>query len=204
MSAVLLLMLGLADAALAGFRASAGRDARIRRAAAHARATHRGTAIGAAGLLLTAAATVLLLTADSPPDRYAELDAGARRMLLVLAPYTLAVALGLGCCLWAPFRAGTLAIVIGLGPLTLLRPLVIAAAVTAASCSSPACAAVALPARRGRAPRGAADPPPLVRRTALSGPGHAGRDSINARTWSWNGSPTAMTGSPPPRTGSSP
>ncbi|MER8236667.1 hypothetical protein ACIRQY_23140 [Streptomyces sp. NPDC101490] len=150
MSAVLLLVLGLADAAFAGFRASAGRDARIRRAAAHARAARRGTAIGAAGLLLTAAvATVLLLTADSPPDRYAELDAGARRMLLVLAPYTLAVALGLGCYLWAPFRAGTLAIVIGLGPLTLLRPLVVAAAVTAASWSSPACAAVALTAAAG-------------------------------------------------------
>ncbi|GLF94039.1 hypothetical protein [Streptomyces yaizuensis] len=150
MSAVLLLLLGLADAAFAGFRASAGRDGRIRRAAAHARAARRGVALGAPGLLLTAlVAGTLLLTAGSPADRYAELDAAARRMLLVLAPYTLAVAVSLVAYLWAPHRVGTLAVVIGLGPLTLLRPLVVAAGAVAAAWGSPAAGAVAVTAAAG-------------------------------------------------------
>ncbi|MGW6462171.1 hypothetical protein ACWF94_40655 [Streptomyces sp. NPDC055078] len=144
MNALLLLVLALTDAAFSGLRASAGRNGRIRKAAAHVLAARRGVAVGAPALALTAVvATGLLLLADSPADRYAELDAGARRMLLVITPYATVVGLGLACCLWAPLRVGTLASVVGLGPLTLLRPVVVLAGAAAAGWGSLPAAAVA-------------------------------------------------------------
>ncbi|MFI1399515.1 hypothetical protein [Streptomyces sp. NPDC020681] len=147
MNALLLLALALTEAAFAGFRASAGRDGRIRKNAANAVAAKRGIAVAAPALALTAAlACVLLLTAGSPTDRYAELDAAARRMLLVLVPYATAVVVSLACYLWAPFRASTLATVVGLGPLTLLRPVVVLAAAAAAAWDSLPAAVVAVAA----------------------------------------------------------
>lgn len=52
--AVPLLLLGLADAAFSGFRAYAGRDARIRKHRATTRAALRGLAVGAVTLLVPA------------------------------------------------------------------------------------------------------------------------------------------------------
>lgn len=156
MTAALLLFLGLADAAFAGFRASAGRDGRIRKARANALAARRGLVLGAPGLALAAAvACAVLLTGAGAPGgadaarRYAELDAAARRMLHVHLPYAAVVAASLAAYLWGPFRLSTLATVVGLGPLTLLRPLVVAAGAVAAAWGSPAGAAVGLVASAG-------------------------------------------------------
>ncbi|MEO3973067.1 hypothetical protein [Streptomyces sp. CAU 1734] len=150
MSAVLLLLLALTDAAFAGFRAHAGRNGRIRKGGANARAAGRGLGVAAPALAPAAAiGAALLLTAADPAARYAELDAGARRMLAVLIPYTAVVLLSLAAHLWAPFRLSTLATVIGLGPLTLVRPLVVTAGAVAAAWGSPWSAAVAVAAGAG-------------------------------------------------------
>ncbi|AWZ03307.1 MULTISPECIES: hypothetical protein [unclassified Streptomyces] len=121
--------LGLVDAAFSGFRAYAGRDARIRKRRAITRASLRGLAVGAA-LLLAPALTAggVLLAADDPDRAYAALADGGVGFLLPLGVHALAVALSLAAYLVLPFRASTLATVIGLGPLTLARPLVVAAA----------------------------------------------------------------------------
>ncbi|OEJ30519.1 hypothetical protein [Streptomyces subrutilus] len=127
--AVLLVLLGLVDAAFSGFRAYAGRDARIRKHRATARAALRGLGVGAVVLLapvLTGA--LVLLTASDPARTYDALTAGALGYLLPLAVYATAVLLSLGAYFVLPFRASTLAMVVGLGPLTLLRPLAVAAA----------------------------------------------------------------------------
>ncbi|AUG81360.1 hypothetical protein CFP65_6717 [Kitasatospora sp. MMS16-BH015] len=125
--------LGLVDAAFSGFRAYAGRDARIRKHRANTRAALRGLAVGAVLLLAPALTAALhLLTAAAPDHAYAALTAGGLGYLLPLTAYAAAVLLSLTAYFVLPFRAGTLATVIGLGPLTLLRPLAIAAACLAA------------------------------------------------------------------------
>ncbi|MEY9942928.1 hypothetical protein [Streptacidiphilus sp. MAP5-3] len=124
-----LALLGLIDAAFSGFRAYAGSDARIRKHRANARAALRGLTTGAALLLLPAlTAAVLLLTASDTSRTYEALAAGGVGYLLPLAAYAAAVLLSLAASFFLPFRASTLAMVIGLGPLTLLRPVAIAAA----------------------------------------------------------------------------
>ncbi|MEV6201105.1 hypothetical protein AB0M64_14095 [Streptomyces sp. NPDC051771] len=126
---VLLVLLGLIDASFSGFRAYAGRDARIRKHRATARAALRGLAVGAVLLLApTLTAVIVLSTASDPAETFGTLAAGGLGYLLPLAAYTAVVAVSLAAYLVLPFRASTLAVVIGLGPLTLLRPLAIAAA----------------------------------------------------------------------------
>ncbi|MFJ8444340.1 hypothetical protein [Kitasatospora griseola] len=124
-----LAVLGLVDAAFSGFRAYAGRDARIRKHRANLRAALRGLTVGAVLLLAPVlAAAVLLLTAVDPARTYAVLAAGGTGFLLPLTLYAAATLLSLAAYFVLPFRAGTLAMVVGLGPLTLLRPLALAAA----------------------------------------------------------------------------
>jgi hypothetical protein len=131
--AVPLLLLGLVDSAFSGFRAYAGRDARIRKHRRNLRAAGRGLAVGTVLLLAPALTALLVLLASSERARtYRALTAGGWGYLLPLGPYAAAVLLSLAAYFTLPFRAGTLAMVIGLGPLTLLRPAVIAAACLAA------------------------------------------------------------------------
>ncbi|MFD7256404.1 hypothetical protein [Streptomyces sp. NPDC059874] len=130
--ALALAALGLVDSAFSGFRAYAGRDARIRKSRAVVRASLRGLAVGGALLLapMLTAGGVLLAAADR--DRtYAALADGGTGFLAPLACYALAVLLTLAAYFVLPFRASTLAMVAGLGPLTLLRPIVVAAACVA-------------------------------------------------------------------------
>ncbi|MFD7792656.1 hypothetical protein [Streptomyces sp. NPDC059759] len=124
-----LVLLGLVDAAFSGFRAYAGSDARIRKQRPNTRAALRGLAVGSALLLVPAlVGTFVLLTAHDRRDTYATLTAGGIGYLIPLTVYAAAVLLSLGAYFALPFRAGTLAMVIGLGPLSLLRPLAVAAA----------------------------------------------------------------------------
>ncbi|MFD9305137.1 hypothetical protein ACFWCB_21170 [Streptomyces sp. NPDC060048] len=124
-----LAVLGLVDAAFSGFRAYAGRDARIRKHRAVTRAALRGLGVGAVVLLAPAlTACGVLLAADDPDRAYRALADGGAGFLVPLAFYALAVALSLAAYFALPFRASTLAMVIGLGPLTLARPLFVAAA----------------------------------------------------------------------------
>ncbi|MEU6659090.1 hypothetical protein [Streptomyces sp. NPDC046821] len=150
MNAFLLAVLALVDAGFAGFRAYTGRDGRIRKTRHALLAARRGLAVGFPALLIpTAVALSLLLGAADPAARYAELDIAAHRMLLCYAPYVVVVALSLVCYRWGPFRAGTLAVVVGLGPLTLVRPLVVLAGALAAAWGSLPAAMVATVAAVG-------------------------------------------------------
>ncbi|MGE7438927.1 hypothetical protein [Kitasatospora sp. NPDC001175] len=127
--AVPLALLGLVDAAFSGFRAYAGRDARIRKHRATARAALRGLIVGAVLLLAPAlTAALLLLSASDQSRTYDALASGGLGYLLPLTVYATAVLLSLAVYFLLPFRASTLAMVVGLGPLTLLRPVAIAAA----------------------------------------------------------------------------
>nr|WP_202451501.1 hypothetical protein [Streptomyces sp. SID4948] len=129
-----LALLGLVDAAFSGFRAYAGSDARIRKHRATARAALRGLAVGGVLLLAPALTAVLLLrTAPDRDRRYDTLAAGGLGYLLPLTVYAAAVLLSLAAYFALPFRASTLAMVAGLGPLTLLRPLAVAAACAGAA-----------------------------------------------------------------------
>ncbi|MEV7525134.1 hypothetical protein [Streptomyces sp. NPDC091371] len=110
--AVALGALGLVDSAFSGFRAYAGRDARIRKRRAVVRASLRGLAVGGA-----------LLAAADRDRAYASLTEGGIGYLLPLACYALAVLLSPAAYLVLPFRAGTLAMVAGTGRTTCgIRP----------------------------------------------------------------------------------
>lgn len=124
-----LAVLGLVDAAFSGFRAYAGRDARIGKRQGVVRAALRGLAVGAVVLLapsLTACA--VLLFAEDPDRAYGVLADGGVGFLVPIGVYGLAVVLSLTAYFLLPFRASTLAVVVGLGPLTLARPVVLPAA----------------------------------------------------------------------------
>ena len=120
-----LAVIGLADAAFAGFRACTGRDARIDKRSLHRQAARRGLAAGTAWLTTVA---LLALAADVTAHHDALLAAGTR-MLQVLTPYAALVALSLLACWTLPLRESTFVVLVGLGPMTLARPLVVAAAV---------------------------------------------------------------------------
>ncbi|MBM9509663.1 hypothetical protein [Actinacidiphila acididurans] len=127
--AVPLALLGLVDSAFSGFRAYAGRDARIRKRRAAVRAALRGLAVGAVLLAAPALAAVLvLLTASDRARTRHALAVGGFGYLLPLCVFAAVVLLSLAAYFVLPFRAGTFAVVVGLGPLTLLRPLAVGAA----------------------------------------------------------------------------
>ncbi len=120
-----LAFIGLLDAAFAGFRACTGRDARIDKRALHRQAARRGLAAGATWLT---AVTVVALAAGLTAH-HDELLAAGTRMLQVLTPYAAVVALSIAAYWVLPMRESTFVILVGLGPMTLTRPLVVAAAV---------------------------------------------------------------------------
>ena len=129
--------LALVDACFAGFRAATGRNARIRKRAYHLLAARRGLVVGVAALALAAVPLVLgLVTAADPAARYGDLVHAGTRMLQVLLPYAGVVVLSLAAYWLLPMRESTFIILVGLGPLTLLRPAVVVAAVVWASMGS--------------------------------------------------------------------
>ncbi|MFD5147934.1 hypothetical protein [Streptomyces sp. NPDC058401] len=121
--------LGLVDAGFSGFRAYAGHDARIRKQRAVVRAALRGLSVGTVLLLAPAlTAGAVLLFAGDPDRAYGTLADGGTGFLAPLGVYALAVGLSLASYAALPYRASTLAMVLGLGPLCLVRPLVVAVA----------------------------------------------------------------------------
>lgn len=126
---LLLWILSLTDGAFAGYRDAAGRDAHIFKADYYRRAVRRGMrfALGTNAIAVILAAAVVI-AAPSPATRFADLLVTARWMLLPVGAYATVVLGALG--LWAAADADlrTLASVTVLGPFTLLRPWIIAAA----------------------------------------------------------------------------
>lgn len=126
---VVLGTLALVDAGFAGFRAATGRNARIRKRSYYLTAALRGLVSGALGLGLVAALIVVTLAGSADPGaRYDELVGGGTRMLQVLAPFAAVVVVSLLAYWWLPMRASTVVILLGLGPFSLVRPVVVVVA----------------------------------------------------------------------------
>ncbi|MBB5856486.1 oxidoreductase [Amycolatopsis umgeniensis] len=122
---VLLGLLALIDAAFAGFRAATGRNARIHKRPYYLLAARRGLAGGAIGLVLVALPVAVALSGSADPGtRYDELVRAGMRMLQVLVPFAALVVASLLTYWLLPMRESTFVILVGLGPFTLLRPVV--------------------------------------------------------------------------------
>jgi hypothetical protein len=124
-----LVAVALVDATFAGFRASTGRNARIDKRRYSYQAARRGLAAGSVSLL--AVSVVLgagLLVARDAGRTYDALDDAGGRMLLVLLPYAAVVLVSIAAYRLLPTRESTFVILIGLGPFTVVRPLVVLAA----------------------------------------------------------------------------
>jgi hypothetical protein len=124
-----LALLAIVDAAFAGFRAAAGRNARIFKFVYYRQSLLRGAFAGAG--LVAALAVLTALTLACVPDatqQYAELVVVGRRMLWVLGAYAALVIAALVVYALADWDLRSLATVAILGPFTLLRAWVIALA----------------------------------------------------------------------------
>lgn len=125
----LLSFLAVLDAAFAGFRAAAGRDARIDKRAYYQRALLLGAAAGVALVVALGALTGgALLASPTPRTVYAELLVIGARMLQVLVGYAVLVLAALALYATTILELRILATVAVLGPFTLLRPWVVVAA----------------------------------------------------------------------------
>jgi hypothetical protein len=125
----LLAVLAIVDAAFAGFRAAAGRNARIFKWTYYRDAVLLGAGAGACLVLVLALLTLLLLfSSGEPAARYGDLLVIGARMLWLFGTYALLVLGALLVYATARTDIRTLATVAILGPFTLLRPWVIVAA----------------------------------------------------------------------------
>lgn len=119
-------LLALLDAGFAGFRAATGRNARIGKRSYYLLATARGLVGGVAVLALVAALVAVVLgSAADPGARYGELVRAGARMLQPLVPFAALVVVSLLAYWLGPVRESTFAVLVGLGPFTLVRPVVV-------------------------------------------------------------------------------
>ncbi|MEU3455109.1 oxidoreductase [Micromonospora sp. NPDC006766] len=126
--------IALVDGVLAGFRAATGRNGLIRKRGYYLVAMRRGLVAGGAVLgCLALVLAVVLATAPDPATRYGDLTHAGITMLWFIGPYASVVVASLIGYAVLPRRPATFLILLGLGPLTLIRPWVtIAAGLTAA------------------------------------------------------------------------
>jgi hypothetical protein len=129
MTPLLLALLAIVDAAFAGFRAAAGRNARIFKFEYYRQSVLRGALAGVGLVAVLGVLTALVLVvAPNPTHQYAELVAVGARMLWVLGAYAALVIAALVVYAVADWDLRSLATVAILGPFTLLRAWVIALA----------------------------------------------------------------------------
>jgi hypothetical protein len=123
----LLALLAVVDAAFAGFRAAAGRNARIYKRDYYARSLLRGALSGLFLVALLGALTLLVLSLSADAERqYAELLVVGGRMLWVFLPFAALVLTALLVYAVFDYDVRALATVAILGPFTLFRPWVVA------------------------------------------------------------------------------
>ena len=125
----------LLDGGFAGYRARAGRYARIRRLQHDLRAVRRGVLVAAGAVAL--AALIAIVLAAVRPGSGELLDSEARtaasRILWVAGCYSMLVIAAFGPFLSGSPDARSLTTVVLFGPLTLIRPLMIIGACVAAA-----------------------------------------------------------------------
>lgn len=115
----------IVDLAFCGYRAAAGRNARIEKTRYYARALAIGAGTGA----LTALVMVIVtLSVDAIHPVYGELTAIGARFLVVIAGYAALVGSAIATYVLARHEVRTLATVAILGPFTLVRRVVIVGA----------------------------------------------------------------------------
>jgi hypothetical protein len=120
-----LVLLALIDAGFAGFRAATGRNARIRKRSYYLLVAYRGFGGGAVGLGLVALVAAVGLGSSADAGAHNELVRAGTRMLWALAPFVALVVVSLLAYWVLPMRASTFVILVGLGPFTLVRPVVV-------------------------------------------------------------------------------
>ncbi len=127
--AVALCAIALVDGALAGFRSATGRNGLIRKGRYYREALRRGLVLGALGQLGLA----LLLVLAAIPASLSQLTDAGEGMLAVYAPFAALVLLSLLGYWLLPRRPATFLILLGLGPMTLVRPVVAVGGAVAAA-----------------------------------------------------------------------
>jgi hypothetical protein len=126
---VALASIALVDGVLAGFRAATGRNGRIRKRAYYVVAMRRGLAVGVTVVgCMVLVLGIVLATAPDPAARFNNLTNAGAAMLWVLGPYAAVVVTSLIGYGALPRRPATFLILLGLGPLTLVRPWIAVAA----------------------------------------------------------------------------
>lgn len=137
-----LLGLSMADAAFAGYRDAAGRDARVFKVEYYRRAIRRGLKFG---LVTNACALVTLFafaaSSSSLTHFVQSFTDAAQTVLCIVGCYAVTVIAALGVWVAGEADVRTLASVLILGPFTLIRPWVIAGAAAAGAWAAPSSAA---------------------------------------------------------------
>ncbi len=135
---VLLASIAVIDGLLAGFRAATGRNGRIHKRGYYRTAMRRGLAGSAAVLgCLALVLGAILVTAPDPATRYPDLTHAGTTMLWLIGPFAAIVLATLIGYAVLPRRPATFLILLGLGPLTLIRPWVAVTAGFAAAWTAP-------------------------------------------------------------------
>lgn len=138
--AALLALLAVFDGVLSGFRAAAGRDGRIDKRPYYRRAIARGAQAGVVVVVANVAvAAVLVATSADPGATWAEFLRAGTTCAWIFGGFA-TVTLAAIALWWSPIHEyRLLATVIVLGPLTLIRPIVIIAglAIAAARAGDP-------------------------------------------------------------------
>jgi hypothetical protein len=139
-------VIALFDGALAGFRAATGRNGMIVKRAYYRTAICRGLATGAAALsLLSLVLLTELAATNHPATRYETFIHAGHGLLVVIAPFAAVVVTSLIGYAVLPRRPATFLILLGLGPFTLVRPYLTAAAgVVGIWCSRDAIAGISV------------------------------------------------------------
>ena len=130
MIALALCSMALADAAFSGFRAHAGRDGRISKRDAKARAAATGAAAGL--IVLIVLAVVLLTSIAGDLTTYPTLVDAGRRMAAVYGTYAIAITFGFVAYFSPWLEVRSLGTMLVLGPGTFVRPAVIGGGAIAA------------------------------------------------------------------------
>ncbi len=121
-AALLLWLLATVDAACAGYRAAAGRNALINKTAYYRRALLRGALYGQIAVALAGLPFFVLYRLY--PALWPAMHEAAWRMLWVYAPYALLLSLAFAVRLYPSVDWRSITSTVIFGPFTLLRPLV--------------------------------------------------------------------------------
>jgi hypothetical protein len=131
-------VLALFDALLSGFRAAAGRDGRIAKRAYYRVAIGRGALAGVAVVAANVAlAAVLVTTAPEPAAAWRDLLRAGGHCVLVFGTFATVTLIALGFWFAPVMELRLVPTLLVLGPLTLIRPVVLVGGLVSAAIRVP-------------------------------------------------------------------